>query len=73
MPPKMVASPFEKGRAQKEVRTMKDMKKVSIYRDGKLVEKAKVDYQQIDEFCRNYRNTHEGEFSFKVELYRFRG
>ena len=50
----------------------KDIKKVTILKDGKIVEKTKVDYNNIDEFCRKYRETHEGNYTFKIELHVFR-
>lgn len=51
---------------------MKDVKKVTILKDGKKIDVTKVEYSKFDEFCAEYRKTHTGDFKFKMELYRCR-
>lgn len=50
----------------------KDIKKVTILKDGKVVETVKVEYKEIDNFIKEYKENHEGNFTFKIELYIFR-
>ena len=57
---------------EKRLIMKKDIKKVTILKDGKIVEKIKVGYNDIDEFCRKYRENHQGNYTFKIELYAFR-
>lgn len=57
---------------KEEWESMKDIKRVSIYKDGKLVERTKIDYSHLDKFCEEYRASHDGAYTFKVELLKFR-
>ena len=50
----------------------KDIKKVAILKDGKIIGKVKINYNDINKFCEKYRKDHKGNYTFKIELYTFR-
>lgn len=56
---------------------MKDIKKCEVLLNGKCIEKAKINYDDIDEWWKNWKTNHkqydEKDLKLKIELMRFKG
>lgn len=48
-----------------------DIKKVEIYQNGKKVETVKWNYSEIDSLIAKYKEEHDGDFKFKINLMKF--